>query len=116
MPGTFNKACSTYFGGYYQGLYTQSSDEEFEERFTIGKAIALLRQARGEKFLSERKIGEWCFPCEVTKVDDRKMILRQWIPEEGDAEFLEPSHADTEIPIVLDPEILDFVYPYVRCV
>jgi hypothetical protein len=113
LPGTFNKACSTYFGGHYQGLYSGSSDEEFESRFTTRKAMTFLRRARGQKFLAERKIEEWSFPCEVVEVSVDEILLKQWVPEGGETDFVEPEFKDTEIRIVLEPEILEFAYVYI---
>ena len=113
LPGHFNTACSTYFGGHYQGLYSGSSDEEFEHRYTNRKAMTFLRRARNQKFLAERKIGEWSFPCVVVEITaDQEMVLKQWIPEGGEQDFVEPDLKDTEIKIFLEKEILEFVYVY----
>ena len=113
LPGHFNTACSTYFGGHYQGLYSGSSDEECEDRCTNRKAMAFLRRARNQKFLAERKIGEWSFPCVVVAIsEEQEMVLKQWIPEGGEQDFVEPTLKDTEIKIVLEKEILTFVYVY----
>ena len=113
LPGHFNIACSTYFGGHYQGLYSGSSDEEFEHRYTNRKAMTFLRRARNQKFLAERKIGEWSFPCVVVEITaDQEMVLKQWIPEGGEQDFVEPDLKDTEIKIFLEKEILEFVYVY----
>ena len=113
LPGHFNMACSTYFGGHYQGLYSGSSDEEFEHRYTNRKAMTFLRRARNQKFLAERKIGEWSFPCVVVEITaDQEMVLNQWIPEGGERDFVEPDLKDTEIKIFLEKEILEFVYVY----
>jgi hypothetical protein len=113
LPGQFNRACSTYFGGHYQGLYSGSSDEEFEYRFTNRKAMTFLRRQKDQKFLAERKIGEWSIPAVVTDVTEHEMVLKQWIPEGGEQEYVEPDLKDTEIRIFLEPEILEFVYVYV---
>jgi hypothetical protein len=115
LPGRFNTACSTYFGGHYHGLYSGSSDEEINSRFTTRKSMTFLRQAKGQKFLAERKIGEWSFPCEVSKVESTHMVLKQWIPEGGEDDFVEPEFKNTEIQIMLEPEILEFVYVYDLC-
>jgi hypothetical protein len=115
LPGNFNKACSTYFGGYYNGLYSGSSDEEIDSRFTTRKSMTFLRQQKGQKFLAERKVGEWSFPCEVTKVESTYMVLKQWIPEGGEDDFLEPEFKDAEIQITLEPDILQVVYVYELC-
>jgi len=118
LPGRFNKLCSTYFGGYYQGLYDGSDDEEFEDRFTHRKAMAHLRRLRGQAFLADRKVGEWSFPCEVVRVSDEAMYLRQWVPEGGEEDYVEPQFKDTEFKIFLEPEVLKFVYVYgsrLRC-
>lgn len=113
LPGRFNKACSTYFGGYYHGLYSGSSDEEFEGRYTNRKAMTFLRRSRGQKYLAERKVGEWPFPCEVIRVTSGSMVVRQWIPEGIEEDYAEPEHKDTEIEIFLDPEVMEAVYVYV---
>jgi hypothetical protein len=113
LPGTFNKLCSTYFGGYYKDLYDHSSDEEFEDRFTHRKAMTHLRRARGQAFLADRKIGEWSFPCEVVRVEEGGMVLRQWIPEGGEEDYVEPRFKDTEVKIWLEEEVLKFAYVYV---
>jgi hypothetical protein len=110
LPGTFNKLCSTYFGGYYKDLYDHSSDEEFEDRFTHRKAMTHLRRARGQSFLADRKIGEWSFPCEVVRVEEGGMVLRQWIPEGGEEDYVEPKFKDTEVKIWLEEEVLKFAY------
>lgn len=116
LPGKFNKACSTYFGGYYNGLYLGSSDEELPDRFTNSKAITFLRRARGQIFLAEKKAGEWSFPCEVIGIQDQHMILKQWIPEGIEEDYVEPEFNDVELRIFLEPEILEFVYVYLlRC-
>ena len=112
LPGTFNKACSAYFGGHYHDLYSGSSDEEIESRFTTRKAMTFLRRARQQKFLAERKVGEWSFPCEVVGKEGG-MQLKQWIPEGGEEDFVEPEFKDDEIVIFLEPEIMEFVYVYV---
>src|SRR5271155_88573 len=112
LPGTFNKACSAYFGGHYHDLYSGSSDEEIESRFTTRKAMTFLRRARQQKFLAERKVGEWSFPCEVVGKDGG-MQLKQWIPEGGEEDFVEPEFKDEEIVIFLEDEIMEFVYVYV---
>jgi len=112
LPGQFNKACSTYFGGYYHGLYEESSDEELPDRFTNSKAMTFLRQSLGQKALAERKVGEWSFPCEIIGFQDQHMVLKQWIPEGGEEDYLEPEFRDTEIRIFLETEILEFVYVY----
>ncbi len=113
LPGHFNTACSTYFGGYYQGLYSGSSDEEAEHQYTTRKAMTFLRQARNQKFLAERKIGEWSFPCVVVHItSEQEMVLKQWIPEGGEQDFVEPDLKDTEIKIFLEKEILELVYVY----
>lgn len=113
LPGDFNRACSTYFGGHYQGLYSGSSDEEHQLRFTSRKSMTFLRQAKGQAFLAERKIGEWSFPCEVISVDSTSMVIKQWIPEGGEEDFVEPEFKDTLIQITLEPEILELIYVYV---
>jgi hypothetical protein len=115
LPGRFNKACSAYFGGHYHGLYSGSSDEESESRFTTRTSMTFLRRAKGQKFLAERKIGEWSFPCEVIKVESTHMVLKQWIPEGGEDDFVEPEFKDTEMQIALEPEILQVVYVYDLC-
>jgi len=118
LPGRFNKLCSTYFGGHYQGLYDGSDDEEFEDRFTHRKAMMHLRRLRGQAFLADRKVGEWSFPCEVLGVSDEAMHLRQWVPEGGEEDYVEPQFKDTELKIFLEPEVLKFVYVYgprLRC-
>jgi hypothetical protein len=74
--------------------------------------MTFLRQQKGQKFLAERKVGEWSFPCEVTKVESTYMVLKQWIPEGGEDDFLEPEFKDTEIQITLEPDILQVVYVY----
>ena len=113
LPGHFNTACSTYFGGYYQGLFSGSSDEEVKHQFTNRKAMTFLRQARNQKFLAERKIGEWSFPCVVVDItSEQEMVLKQWIPEGGERDFVEPDLKDTEIKIFLEKEILELVYVY----
>ena len=112
LPGTFNKACSAYFGGHYHDLYSGSSDEEIESRFTTRKAMTFLRRARQQKFLAERKVGEWSFPCEVVGKEGG-MQLNQWVPEGGEEDFVEPEFKDEEIVIFLEPEIMEFVYVYV---
>lgn len=113
LPGQFNRACSTYFGGHYHGLYSGSSDEEFEYRFTNRKAMTFLRRQKDQKFLAEKKIGEWSMPAVVIDVTEQEMVLRQWIPEGSELDYVEPDLKDTEIRIFLEPEILKFVYVYV---
>jgi hypothetical protein len=115
LPGTFNKLCSTYFGGYYKGLYDHSSDEEFEDRFTHRKAMTHLRRARGQSFLADHKVGEWSFPCEVVRVEEGCMVLKQWIPEAGEEDHVEPRFKDTEVKIWLEEEVLKFAYVYFLC-
>ena len=112
LPGNFNKACSTYFGGYYKGLYSGTSDEEFDYRFTNRKAMTFLHRARDQKFLGERKVGEWSFPCEVIALTQQEMVLKQWIPVGSEQDYVEPDFKDTEIRIVLEPEMLEFIYVY----
>jgi len=112
LPGRFNKLCSTYFGGHYHGLYDGSDDEEFEDRFTHRKAMMHLRRLRGQAFLADRKVGEWSFPCEVIGVSDEAMHLRQWVPEGGEEDYVEPQFKDMELKIFLEPEVLRFVYVY----
>jgi hypothetical protein len=41
------------------------------------------------------------------------MILKQWIPEGGEEDFVEPEFENEEIFVVLEPEIMEFVYVYV---
>jgi hypothetical protein len=110
MPGSFNKACSTYFGGHYRDLYSESSGDESSGKFTTGKAMTFLKRARGQAFLAEREEGVWSFPCEVVRVGDGGMAMKQWIPEGSKRDFLEPELKDTEIYITLEPEILAVVY------
>jgi hypothetical protein len=74
--------------------------------------MTFLRQTRGQKFLAGKKIGEWSFPCVVTEVTFEEMVLKQWIPEGGEQDYVEPDLKDTEIRIFLEPEILKFVYVY----
>jgi hypothetical protein len=78
--------------------------------------MTFLRRARTQKFLDERKIGEWSFPCEVVAVTAGEMVLKQWIPVGGEQDFVEPEFKDTEMRIFLEPEILEFVYVYVPLV
>jgi len=111
LPGNYNKACSTYFGGYYHGLYT-SSDDESEAGFTLTKAMAFLRQSRGERFLDEHKTGDWFFPCEVIRLVADGMVVKQWIPDGSEQNFWDPEFKDTEINIMLEPEIMELVYVY----
>jgi hypothetical protein len=123
MPGNFNKACSAYFGGHYHDLYSGSSDEDYEspsverrfteQRFTTRKAMTFLRRAKGQSFLAERQLDEWSFPCEVIEIVSDGMILKQYIPEGGDEDYLEPEFKDTLLHIILEPEILEFVYLYI---
>jgi hypothetical protein len=40
------------------------------------------------------------------------MQLKQWIPEGGEEDFVEPEFKDDEIVIFLEPEIMEFVYVY----
>ena len=40
------------------------------------------------------------------------MQLKQWIPEGGEEDFVEPEWKDVEICIFLEPEIMEFVYVY----
>lgn len=74
--------------------------------------MTFLRRARGQKFLAERKVGEWSFPCECAGKEGG-MQLKQWIPEGGEEDFVEPEFKDVEICIFLEPEIMEFVYVYV---
>ena len=74
--------------------------------------MTLLRQSRGQKFLAEKKSGEWSFPCVVTEVSSEEMVLKQWIPQGGEQDYVEPDLKHTEIRIFLEPEILKFVYVY----
>jgi|SRR5579862_446 hypothetical protein len=122
LPGNFNKACSAYFGGHYHNLYSGSSDEDYEspspegrfteQRFTTRKAMTFIRRAKGQSFLAERKLDEWSFPCEVIEIASDGMILKQYIPEGGDDDYLEPTFKDTLLHIILEPEILEYVYLY----
>jgi hypothetical protein len=72
--------------------------------------MTFLRRTRNQKFLAERKVGEWSFPCEVVAVTPPKMVLKQWIPVGGEDDYVEPDLKDTEISITLEPEIMEFVY------
>jgi hypothetical protein len=75
--------------------------------------MTFLRRARNQKFLAARKTGEWSFPCVVFEITaDQEMVLKQWIPEGGEQDFVEPDLKDTEIKIFLEKEILEFVYVY----
>jgi hypothetical protein len=126
LPGNYNKACSAYFGGHYHGLYSGSSSSEedhddpatpsrhfTDQRFTTRKAMTFLRRSRGQAFLAQRKLGEWSFPCEVTEViPGTGMVVKQYIPEGGEDDFVEPEFKDCLIPVTLEPEILEFVYLY----
>lgn len=117
LPGNFNKACSAYFGGHYHGLYSGSSDEEFDYRFTTRKAMTFLRRLRTQKFLAGRKVAETSFPAEVVGVipgdDYGVMVIKQWIVEGGEEDYVDLEYTDTEIRITLEKEILEFVYVYV---
>jgi len=75
--------------------------------------MTFLRRQKDQKFLAERKIGEWSIPAVVIDVTEHEMVLRQWIPEGGEQVYEEPDLKDTEIRIFLEPEILKFVYVYV---
>ena len=117
MPGNFNKGCSAYFGGHYHGLYSGSSDEEFDYRFTTRKAMTFLRRIRTQKFLAGRKVAETSFPAEVVGIipgdDYGIMVVKQWIVEGGEEDYVDLEYKDTEIHITLEKEILEFVYVYV---
>ena len=73
--------------------------------------MKFLYHASGQKFLAERKVGEWSFPCEVVGRQDG-MQLKQWIPDGGEEDFVEPEFKDEVISIFLEPEIMEFVYVY----
>ena len=75
--------------------------------------MTFLRRSRGQKFLAERKVGGWPFPCEVIRVTSESMVVRQWIPEGVEEDYVEPEHKNTEIEIFLDPEVMETVYVYV---
>jgi hypothetical protein len=121
LPRNFNKACSTYFGGHYHGLYSGSSDEEFDSRFTTHKAMTFLRRIRTQKFLAGRKVTETSFPAEAVGVisgdsDHGMMVIKQWLVEGGDEDYVDLEFKDTEIHITMEKEILEFVYVYVPSV
>jgi Argonaute siRNA chaperone (ARC) complex subunit Arb1 len=113
MPGMFNKACSTYFGGYYQGLYSGTSDEEAEDRLTNRKAMTFLRRIREQKFLTERKVAEYSSPCNVIDLTSDSMILKQCIPLGSEDDYVEPSLKDVEIKIRLEEDVMELIYTYV---
>lgn len=71
-----------------------------------------LTRARGKLFLADLHVAQWSFPCEVFRVSDEAMYLRQWVPEGGEEDFVEPRFKDVEVEIFLEPEILKFVYVY----
>ena len=51
-------------------------------------------------------------------MSDEAMYLRQWVPEGGEEDYVEPQFKDTEFKIFLEPEVLKFVYVYgsrLRC-
>ena len=74
--------------------------------------MTFLRRSQGQSFLAARKDGAWSFPCEVTEVLSDGMVVKQYIPEGSEEDFLEPEFKDTLIRIILEPEILEFVYLY----
>ena len=80
--------------------------------------MTFLRQSRNQKFLAERKIGEWSFPCVVTDIititgSKQEMVLKQWIPEGGEQDYVEPDLERYRNRIFLEQEILEFVYVYI---
>ena len=74
--------------------------------------MTFLRRRRGQAFLAERKVVEWSFPCEVVQVVPEGMLLKQYIPEGGEEDYVEPEMSDCLIEITLEPEILELVYVY----
>ena len=74
--------------------------------------MTFLRRRRGQAFLAERKVVEWSFPCEVVQVVPEGMLLKQYIPEGGEEDYVESEMADCLMEITLEPEILELVYVY----
>jgi hypothetical protein len=72
--------------------------------------MTFLRRTRSQAFLADKKVGEWSFPCEVIAVIGQEMVLKQWIPEGVEVDYVEPDLKDTEIRIFLEPDILQYVY------
>jgi hypothetical protein len=74
--------------------------------------MTYLRRIRGQAFLAEREDGNWSFPCEVIRVNSESMVVKQWIPEGGEEDYVEPEMKDVEIEIFLDTEVMEYVYVY----
>jgi hypothetical protein len=72
---------------------------------------------RTQKFLAGRKVAETSFPAEVVGIipgdDYGVMVIKQWIVEGGEEDYVDLEYKDTEIHITLEKEILEFVYVYV---
>jgi len=74
--------------------------------------MTYLRRSRGQAFLAEREVENSAFPCEVLQVKSESMVVKQWIPEGGEDDYIDPQFKDIEIEIFLDPEIMEVVYVY----
>jgi len=74
--------------------------------------MTFLRLCRGQSFLAAERTGYWSFPVEIVRVDNDTMVVRQCVFDGSENEYTVPEHQDTEIKIVLEPELVQFVYVY----
>lgn len=79
--------------------------------------MTFLRNTRTQEFLASRKLEESVFPAKVIDVVPGEiygvMVIKQWLVEGGEEDYVDLEFKNVEISITLEKEILEYVYVYV---
>ncbi len=118
LPGRLNMACSTVYGGYYQGMFTSeasgwntSTDRDWSWVIRPREAEEIIIRRYGEEALSWKSDREKTLFVEVRKVileevfDTGLVVLETWDPEGATA------HVRDRLEVCLEREMLGLCYP-----